>query len=114
VPVQVVRVKVVGDRVYVWVTAIEASPAGDGHDDYRLTQLEQAVANLITEKADDCPVQVAFPGLHGRWIDCTFPAGHTPWLHSWQSPGAPVFIMAPPVTGVRNRNGGPLGYPYDP
>jgi hypothetical protein len=58
-----------------------------------------------------CPIQVR---VLRRWIDCTFPAGHGDWLHSWQTPGAPVFRMAPPVTDVRNRNGGPLGYPYDP
>lgn len=62
-----------------------------------------------------CPIQARVHGSWGGryWASCTYPAGHTPWLHSWQTPGAPVFIMAPPVTQVRNRNGGPLGYPYD-
>ena len=59
-----------------------------------------------------CPIQVT---LHGYWIDCTFPAGHDPWLHSWQTPSEPgPFVMAPPASEVRNRDGGPLGYPYDP
>lgn len=61
-----------------------------------------------------CPIQARLYARWGPvWIDCTFPNGHTPWLHSWQTPGASPFIMAPPVTSVRNRNGGPLGYPYD-
>jgi hypothetical protein len=59
----------------------------------------------------DCPIQVV---LYGHWIDCTFPAGHAPWLHSWQIPAAAPFVMAPPASEVRNRDGGPLGYPYDP
>lgn len=58
-----------------------------------------------------CPIQVT---LLGHWIDCTFPAGHDPWLHSWQTPGEPgPFVMAPPASEVRNRDGGPLGVPYD-
>ena len=58
----------------------------------------------------NCPIQVT---LHGYWIDCTFPAGHEPWLHSWQTPGESPFVMAPTASEVRNRDGGPLGFPYD-
>lgn len=58
-----------------------------------------------------CPIQVT---IHGHWIDCTFLAGHDPWLHSWQTPSDPgPFYMAPPAGDLRNRDGGPLGYPYD-
>lgn len=60
--------------------------------------------------SDSCPIQVT---LYGHWIDCTFPAGHDPWLHSWQTPGESPFVMAPHASEVRNRDGGPLGYPYD-
>ena len=57
-----------------------------------------------------CPIEVHIFGL---WIGCRFPPGHDPWLHSWQTPGESPFYMAPPVSDVRNRDGGPLGYPYD-
>ena len=63
---------------------------------------------------DGCPIQARLVA-HGteHWISCTYLAGHVPWLHSWQTPGNSPFIMAPPATDVRNRNGGPLRYPYD-
>lgn len=50
----------------------------------------------------ECPIQVT---CMGHWIDCTFPPGHKP-PHSWAIPGAPVFVMAPRVGDLRNRDGG--------
>jgi hypothetical protein len=64
-----------------------------------------------------CPIEarIWFPDDTERfvWIDCTLPAGHTPWLHSWQTPGNSPFVMAPPADDVRNVDGGPKGYPYE-
>lgn len=65
-----------------------------------------------------CPIQarIWFPDDTKRfvWLGCTFLAGHTPWLHSWQTPGEPgAFVLAPPASDVRNIEGGPRGYPYE-
>lgn len=51
-----------------------------------------------------CPIQVA---VYEHWIDCESPRGHD-GPHSWQIPGAPVFVMAPPASELRNREQPPL------